>query len=111
IRHRNFVRSTRRSNAVSSGKVENQYFVGSVWSSGHSIRSHSSARNSLSKLSRCAGRTLHRAKREERQSVVPSRQVIVCHASRGRLRARVLTEIGGGCSRCRRALGAVTRGF
>src|SRR5208283_2018581 len=53
MRHRNFVRSTRRSKAISSGKVENQYLVGSVSSSGHSIRSHSSARGSVSKLSRC----------------------------------------------------------
>src|SRR5882724_6635598 len=103
--HRNFVRSTRRSKAVSSGKVENQYLVGSVSSSGHSIRSHSSARNSLSKLSRCAGRTLCRAKREASQSVVPSRQVIVCHASCGRLRASVLTEIGWCCPRCSRVCG------
>ena len=77
---RNFVRSTRRSKAASSDKVENQYLVGSDSSCGHSIRSHSSARNSLSKLSRCAGRTLRRAKRDESQSAVPSRQVIVCHA-------------------------------
>jgi hypothetical protein len=43
---------------------------------GHSIRSHPSARNSISKLSRCAGRTLHRAEREESQSAVPSHRVI-----------------------------------
>src|SRR5438309_12106675 len=99
------VRSTRRSNAVSSGKVENQYLVGSVSSSGHSIRSHSSARTSLSKLSRCAGRIRRRAKREESQSAVPSRQVIVCHASGGRLRASVLTEIGWRSPRCSRVGG------
>ena len=58
--------------------IEGGVLVGSVSSSGHSIRSPSSARNSLSKLSRCAGRTLHRTKREESQSAVPSRQVIVC---------------------------------
>ena len=85
------------------------------FSPGHSIRSHSSARNSLSKLSRCPtgqarglkahGRTLRRTKREESQSVVPSSQVIVCHASRGRLRESVLTEIGWCCPRCSRVCG------
>src|ERR1700680_2785767 len=82
------------SNATSSDKVENQYLVGSVSSSGHSISSHSSARNSLSKLSRWAGRTLRRAKRDASPSAVPSRQVMVCHASSGKLRASALTEIG-----------------
>ena len=46
-----------------------------------------------------------RAKREESQSMVPSRQVIVCHASRGKLRARVLTEIGWCRLRCSRVCG------
>ena len=63
-----------------------------------SIRSHSSARNSLSQLSRCAGRTRHRAKRDESQSAAPSRQVMVCHASPGKLRASALTEIGWCCT-------------
>jgi len=48
---------------ASSGKVENQFLVGSVSSSGHWIRSHSSARTSLSKLSRCDGRTRRRGAR------------------------------------------------
>src|SRR2546430_13759029 len=43
------------------------------FSCGHSISSHSSARGSVSKLSRCAGLTLWRANREESQSAVPSR--------------------------------------
>ena len=66
---------------MSSGRVANQYLVGSVSSSGHSISSHSSARGSLSKLSRCADRTRWRAKRDASQSALPSRQAIVCHTS------------------------------
>src|SRR5271170_4227613 len=42
MRQRNFVRSTKRSKAILSDKVENQYLVGSVSSCGHSISSHSS---------------------------------------------------------------------
>src|SRR5690349_14516914 len=40
------------------------------------ISSHSSARGSVSLVSRCAGRTLCRAKRDESQSALPSRHVI-----------------------------------
>jgi hypothetical protein len=50
--------STRWSNATSSEKVENQYLVGSVPPSGHSISGHSSVRGAVSLVSRCAGRTL-----------------------------------------------------
>ena len=54
----------------------------------------SSARGSLSRVSRCAGRTRCRAKREESQSAVPSRHVMVCQASAGRPTASALTEVG-----------------
>jgi hypothetical protein len=42
---------------ISSGKVGNQYLVGSASPCGHSISSHSAARGSVSLVSRCAGRT------------------------------------------------------
>src|SRR5215469_969007 len=44
--------------------------------------------------SRCAGRTRCRANRDDSQSAVPSRQVMVCQASLGRLRASAFTAIG-----------------
>ena len=44
----------------------------------------------LSLVSRCAGRTRCRAKRDESQSALPSRQVMVCHASFGRLESQRL---------------------
>src|SRR6266446_1984147 len=109
MRHRSFVRSTRRSKPISSGKVENQYLVGSVSCSGHSISSHSCARGLVSKLSRWAARALSRAKREVSQSALPSRQVTVCHASAGRLRASALTEIGWWCTSRRSSLGGRPR--
>src|SRR5215471_13591400 len=79
---------------ISSGSVASQYLVGSASSCSHSISSHSSARGSLSLVSRCAGRTRCRANRDDSQSAVPSRQVMVCQASLGRLRASAFTAIG-----------------
>jgi hypothetical protein len=73
--------------------VANQYLVGSVPFCGRSISSRSSARDSLSLssargslslVSRCAGRTRCCAKREARQSALPSRHVMACQASVGR---------------------------
>jgi hypothetical protein len=64
--------------------VANQYLVGSVSFCGRSISSHSSARGSLSLVPRCAGRTRCCAKREARQSALPSRHVMACQASAGR---------------------------
>ena len=52
---------------LTSGSVASQYLVGSVSFSGHSISSHSSARGSLSLVSRCAGRTRCRANRDDSQ--------------------------------------------
>jgi hypothetical protein len=57
--------SKKRSKAISSGKVANQYLVGSASPCGHSISIHSSVRGSVSKVSRCAGLTLPRKARRE----------------------------------------------
>jgi Transposase DDE domain group 1 len=54
MRHRSFATSTKHSKATSSGKVANQYLLGSDAPCGHSTSSHSSARGSVSLVSRCA---------------------------------------------------------
>ena len=56
------------------------------------------------------GRTRCRAKRDDSQSALPSRQVVVCHASAGRLKASALA-VTGWCSssRCSRVWGRPRR--
>src|SRR5712691_879656 len=76
------------------GSVESQYLVGSFSPSGHSINSHSFGRRWVRWLLPCATRTRTRAKRENSQSAVPSRHLIVRQARFGRPRASSLTEIG-----------------
>ena len=80
---------------VSTGKVDNQYLVGSASPFGHSMSSHSSGRGSVRFSSRCAGRTRSKANRERRGCFVPSRQVTFFHAFFGKLRASARTETGG----------------
>src|SRR5204863_9990030 len=87
-------RSTRRAKPMSGGRLDSQYFVGSFSPFGHSIRSHSSGQGSLRLKSRRAMRMRTRAKRDLRDTFVPSRQVIVRQALAGRLKARSLTLIG-----------------
>src|ERR1700730_12890498 len=80
------------------GKVDSQYLVGSFSPSGHSISSHSFAG-----FSACSWldstRTRTRANREDSQSFVPSRHLIVRHACSRNPRASFLTEIVSGASR------------
>ena len=75
---------------VSAGKVETQYFVGSVALFGHSTSSHSTGCGVAFFSSRLAGRTRRAAKREASGAFVPSRQVTRCQAFLGRLRASSL---------------------
>src|SRR3982074_325506 len=63
--------SPRSRNAMSSGRVENQYLVGSSSPSGHSISSHSSVSSPTDTFA-SATRTRRRAKREDSKSAVPS---------------------------------------
>src|SRR6266576_6940833 len=91
MRQRSLVASTRSTNEIVSGSVESQYLVGVASPLGHSISSHSFfgfLGHSL--LGATATRT--RAKREDNQSFVPSRHLIVCHAFVGKPRASFFTE-------------------
>jgi hypothetical protein len=76
------------------GRVDSQYLLGSSAPSGQSINSHSSGQGCARWVSRCAGRTRRAAKREVSSAWLPSRQVTVRQAPRGRLRAHCLTETG-----------------
>src|SRR5437764_3032541 len=91
MRQRSLVASTRSMNEMVSGSVESQYLVGAASPLGHSISSHSFfGFFGLSLLGATATRT--RAKREDNQSFVPSRHLIVRHSFAGNPRASFLTE-------------------
>jgi hypothetical protein len=94
MRHRSLAVSTSRVIGVSAGRVESQYFDGSRASSGHPIRSHSSAWGSGRLKSREAGRKGTAAQRERSSALVPSRQAISAQAFAGSSAARALAESG-----------------
>src|SRR5215208_3032274 len=104
MRHRNLAALTNALNEMSGGRVESQYLVGSSSPLGHSIRSHSGA--GLSGWCFDATCTRTRAKREDRSSFVPSRQVILRHAFARSPMATSWTEIAPGAS-WRPSLGAL----
>ncbi len=79
---------------VSSGRVESQYFVGSVSPSGHSMSSHSSGWGVEPCQSREAGRIRRAAKREDKASLEPSRQTTVRQPSGTDAIASLLAETG-----------------
>src|SRR6266853_3483872 len=90
MRQRSLVASTKSSNEMVSGSVESQYLVGVASPSGHSISSHSFfGFLGCSLFDATATRT--RAKREDNQSFVPSRHLIVRQAFAGNPRASFLT--------------------
>src|SRR6266436_2543941 len=98
MRHRSLAASTRSRNVMFLGKVESQYFVGASSPSGHSISSHSLLGfPGRSWLDATCTRT--RANREDSQSLVPSRHLMVRHALARRESARSLTEVALGASR------------
>src|SRR3981081_1177761 len=66
MHQRSWAVSTRRSNVMSSRRVDMQYLVGASSPLGHSIKSHSSGRLSASLSLLGAARTRTRAKREDR---------------------------------------------
>src|SRR6267154_2425425 len=70
-----------RDQAMSWGRVESQYFVGSFSAFGHSTSNHSCS----PVAPRRAARTRTRAKREESRPLEPSRHVTVRQASTGKL--------------------------
>src|SRR5437588_7631460 len=91
VRKRSLVVSTRSRNAMLRGSVESQYLVGSSSPSGHSISSHSfTGFLPLPRVEATLTRT--RAKREDNQSFVPSRHLIVRHAFARSPSATSLTE-------------------
>src|SRR5260370_37087096 len=98
MRQRIFARSTSRRKLRFAGSVESQYLVGSASPSGHSISSHSSNSCSGTNLL-CPTRTRTRAKREDNQSVEPSRHLTVRQARLGRPSITSLAEIRSGSSR------------
>src|SRR5260370_19970701 len=81
-----------------AGRVESQYLVGSAYPSGHSMSSHASNSCSGTNLL-CPTRTRTRAKREDNQSVEPSRHLTVRQACLGRPSITSLAEIRSGSSR------------
>src|ERR1700689_2686815 len=101
MRQRNLAVSTRTSMAMSSGKVESQYFVGSFSPSGHSMRSHSRGWGVERFQSREAGLIRTAAKREDKVSLEPSRHGATRQVSAGSPVASFLAEIGA-CSLSRR---------
>src|SRR5215204_4426489 len=98
MRQRSLAASTKSRNEMFCGKVESQYLVGSSSPSGHSISNHSFA-GLVGRSCLDATCTRTRAKREDRSSFVPSRQVTVRHAFARSPRARSLTEIASGALR------------
>src|SRR5918912_201451 len=93
---------TSSSIAAVAGGVESQYFVGAFSPSGHSTRSHSSARGSVRRKSPCAGRTRAAAKREASSPAVPSRHTTRRQASAGRASATA-SAASGWCPGSRRS--------
>src|SRR5678815_1815214 len=98
MRQRSLAALTKSRNEMFCGKVESQYLVGSSSPSGHSISNHSFA-GFVRRSCFDATCTRTRAKREDRNSFVPSRQAIVRHAFARSARATSLTEIASGASR------------
>src|SRR3990172_10184835 len=86
----------------SSGTVDNQYWVGSACSLGHSINSHSGGCGSLRSESRWAARVRTAAKREGPLCLVPCRHDTFFHAGAGSDTASSFTDTGCCCwPRCR----------
>src|SRR3982074_1020385 len=98
MRQRILARSTSRRKLTFDGSVESQYLVGSPSSSGHSISNHSRSSDPGSSWL-CPTPTRTRAKREDSQSVEPSRHRTVRQARLGRLSITSLAEIRSGSSR------------
>src|SRR5215213_4778791 len=94
MRQRSLAMLTSSLTEIVSGRVENQYLVGSFSPSGHSISSHSSGQGCAHQSSRCAGRTRTVAKRDVSDVLLPSRQVTLCQACAGSPLARSLGETG-----------------